>query len=60
MEGWVEYAPFNVQSKEELYYLRKLAQVMDVNRVPHLRSRAWISVSVAHHAEKLKKYAYSL
>lgn len=59
-EGRLEFAPFNVQSKEELYYLRKLAQVMDVNRVPHLRDRAWLSVSVAHQTEKLKKYAYSL
>jgi asparagine synthase (glutamine-hydrolysing) len=59
-EGRLEFASFNLQSKEELYYLRKLAQVMDVNRIPHLRDRAWISVSVAHHAEKLKKYAYSL
>lgn len=59
-EGRLEFAPFNVQSKEELYYLRKLAQVIDVNRVPHLRDRAWISVSVARHAEKLKRYAYSL
>jgi len=59
-EGRIEFGPFNVQSKEELYYLRKLAQVMDVTRVPHLRDRAWISVSVAQHSEKLKRYAYSL
>jgi len=60
LDGRIEYAPFNIQTKEELYYLRKLAQVMDVTRVPHLRGRAWISVSIAHHAERLKKYAYAL
>lgn len=60
-DGRQQFAAFNVQSKEELFYLRKLAQVIDVNRVPHLRDRAWISFSVARHREKLKAYAhYSL
>jgi asparagine synthase (glutamine-hydrolysing) len=60
-EGRVEYAAFNIQSKEELYYLRKLAAAMDVRRIPHLRDRAWISFSVAQHADQLKAYAhYSL
>ncbi len=60
-DGQKEFAAFNIQSKEELFYLRKLAAVIDVNRVPHLRDRAWISFSVAEHAEELKAYAhYSL
>lgn len=56
-DGRKEFAAFNLQSKEELYYLRKLAQVMDIGRVPHLRDRAWISFPVAQHREKLKAYA---
>jgi asparagine synthase (glutamine-hydrolysing) len=60
-EGRLEFAAFNLQSKEELYYLRKLSQAMDVHRIPHLRDRAWISFSVAQNMDKLKAYAhYSL
>jgi len=60
-EGRMEFASINLQSKEELFYLRKLAQVMDVSRVPHLRDRAWINFPMAQHREKLKAYAnYSL
>ncbi len=56
-----QFAAFNLQSKEELYYLRKLSEVMDVARLPHLRDRAWISFPMARHREKLKAYAnYSL
>jgi len=57
LEGRVEFAPFNIQSKEELFYIRKLMQVIDVNRVPHLRDRAWISFPVGQYREKLKAYA---
>jgi asparagine synthase (glutamine-hydrolysing) len=53
-----EFAGFKVQSKEELFYLRKLSQTMDVARVPHLRDRAWISVPVMQHLEKMKAHAY--
>ena len=58
-EGRLEFAEFRLQSKEELYYIRKLAQALDVRRVPHLRERAWISFSLAQHSEKLKAYAYA-
>lgn len=54
-----EFAAFSIQSKEELYYLRKLSQSLDIKRVPHLRDRAWIITSVAPHAEKLKRYAHA-
>lgn len=57
-EGRVEFADFNIQSKEELFYVRKLAQTMDIARVPHLRDRAWISFSVKQNLEKLKAYAH--
>lgn len=60
-DGRKEFEGFSIQSKEELFYLRKLAQAMDVFRVPHLRSRAWISFPVGLHLEKLKAHAhYSL
>ncbi len=58
-DGRKEFMAFNVQTKEELFYLRHLAQAMDVTRVPHLRDRAWISFSVAQHGEKLKRYAHA-
>ena len=58
-DGQREFAAFNIQTKEELFYLRKLAQTIDVNRVPHLRDRAWISFSVEQHREKLKAYAHA-
>ena len=57
LEGRVEFAPYNLQSKEELFYIRKLAQVMDVDRVPHLRDRAWISFPVGRYREKFKACA---
>jgi asparagine synthase (glutamine-hydrolysing) len=49
---------FNVQSKEELFYLLRLSQAIDISRVPHLRDRAWISVPVMQHLEKLKAHPY--
>ncbi|MGH6663650.1 MAG: asparagine synthetase B family protein [Pseudolabrys sp.] len=39
-EGQKRFEAFKIQSKEELYYVRKLAQVMDISRVPHLTDRA--------------------
>ncbi len=47
-----------MQSKEELFYIRKLADVMDIFRVPHLRDRAWISFPVLQNLEKLKAFAH--
>jgi asparagine synthase (glutamine-hydrolysing) len=38
-DGQKEFAGFEVASKEELFYLRALSRRMDVNRVPHLKSR---------------------
>ena len=57
-DGQREFEAFRVQSKEELYYLRKLSQFIDVNRVPYLKDRAWISFPVKEHLEKLKAYAH--
>jgi asparagine synthase (glutamine-hydrolysing) len=58
-DGQTQFGAFGLQSKEELYYLRKLAAAMDVNRVPHLTDRAWISFDVAQHREALKAYAHA-
>jgi asparagine synthase (glutamine-hydrolysing) len=38
-DGQARYAAFDLRSKEELLYLDKLAESMDVWRVPHLRAR---------------------
>ncbi|HET7803143.1 MAG TPA: asparagine synthetase B [Pseudolabrys sp.] len=58
LEGRVEFSDFNIQSKEELFYIRSLARTMDISRVPHLRDRAWISYSVGQNRQKLKAYAH--
>jgi len=58
-DGRREFAAFRLQSKEELYYLRKLAEAFDVARVPHLRDRAWVSFDVVQHQEALKAYAHA-
>lgn len=58
LEGRVEFADFNVQSKEELFYIRSLARAMDISRVPHLRDRAWISYAIGQNREQLKAYAH--
>jgi len=57
-DGQKEFEAFNVRSKEELFYLRKLSQAMDVVRVPHLRGRAWISFPVARYLDKLAAYTH--
>src|SRR5262249_6707863 len=58
LEGRVEFADFNIRSKEELFYIRSLAQAIDISRVPHLRDRAWISFSMKKNHENLKAYAH--
>lgn len=57
-DGQRQFDGFRVQSKEELYYLRKLAGFIDIARVPYLKDRAWISFPVKEHLEKLKAYAH--
>jgi asparagine synthase (glutamine-hydrolysing) len=57
-DGQKEFAAFSVRSKEELFYLRTLAQAMDVYRVPHLQTRAWISFSMDRYVDRLKAYAH--
>ncbi len=57
-DGRREFAPFGVSTKEELLYIRKLAQHMDILRVPHLRGRATIRFpNIPRIMDKLKAYA---
>jgi asparagine synthase (glutamine-hydrolysing) len=58
LEGRIEFEPFRIQTKEELFYIRTLAQSFDVNRVPHMRDRATISFPVGQYREKLKAYTH--
>ena len=43
-DGRKEFAAFELASKEEFFYLRALARHMDVNRIPHLKSRTRLYV----------------
>ena len=56
-DGQEEFSAFSIRSKEELFYLRKLSQVLDVHRVPHLQARAWISFSMERYLDRLTAYA---
>jgi asparagine synthase (glutamine-hydrolysing) len=58
LDGRKEFAAFGAQTREELFYIRKLAQSMDISRVPHLRVRASISFPVDKYRDKLEAYAY--
>ena len=58
-DGQRQFVAFHLQSKEELYYMRELAQSFDVMRVPHLRDRARISFDMARHGQKLKAHAHA-
>jgi asparagine synthase (glutamine-hydrolysing) len=58
-DGKKEFEAFGVQTREELFYIRKLAGAMNINRIPHLRSRASISFPVEKYREKLNSYAYA-
>jgi asparagine synthase (glutamine-hydrolysing) len=43
-DGQREFAAFDVATREELFYLRRLSQTMDVFRMPHLRHRVRVTV----------------
>ena len=53
-DGKREFEGFDIQTKEELYYLRKLADAMDVSRVPQLRARTRIQFPSYDMDERLK------
>ena len=52
-DGQKEFAEFEIATCEELFNLRALAKVMDVRRVPHLKSRLRIYVPAVHPAAGL-------
>jgi asparagine synthase (glutamine-hydrolysing) len=57
-EGRMEFDGFGIQTKEDLFYLRKLAETLPVKRVPHLRGRAFINFPIAKYMDKLKQYSH--
>jgi asparagine synthase (glutamine-hydrolysing) len=56
-EGKREFESFGINYKEELYCLRRLAQGMDVSRVPHLQGRATFSYLTAEHMKQFANQA---
>jgi asparagine synthase (glutamine-hydrolysing) len=46
-DGQLEFADFQIATKEELFYMRALAAELDVKRVPHLRGRLRLDLSCA-------------
>ncbi|MGD0142688.1 MAG: asparagine synthetase B [Rhizomicrobium sp.] len=57
-DGMREFSPFDIHTKEELYYLRHLSQTMDISRVPHLCGRTRVMLPTTEHpAERGKKAA---
>jgi asparagine synthase (glutamine-hydrolysing) len=58
-DGKREFAAFGIQTREELFYIRKLAKAMDISRVPHLRGRASIAFPVDKYRDQLSAYTYA-
>jgi asparagine synthase (glutamine-hydrolysing) len=54
-DGKREFQDFEIQTKEELYYLWKLTEKMDVRRVPHMRERTRISLPTALQSKPLSR-----
>lgn len=44
IEGQKEFSNFGIRSKEELFYIRKLAAKLDISRVPYLLDRLYLYV----------------
>jgi asparagine synthase (glutamine-hydrolysing) len=55
-DGKREFAAFGIATKEELFYIRKLADSMDISRVPSLRSRAVIQFPPISRMENVRQY----
>ena len=54
-EGRKRFADFALNDKEELLYLEKLAAVMDISRVPHLKGRLTLKMPRVRGVEALKE-----
>ena len=55
-QGRREFAAWAIASKEELYYIRKLAGTMDIARVPHLKGRLHLEAPALIDGERLREY----
>ena len=55
-DGQREYAAFDLRTKEEWLYLRRLAETLDVRRVPHLTDRARLSFPTLKRMERVAEY----
>lgn len=50
------YRDYHLESKEEYCYIDKLAQTMDISRVPHLKSRLELTVPIIDRPAALNEY----
>ena len=55
-DGQKRYPQFDLRTKEELFYLTKLAEVLDLARVPHLSARSRMRFPKVDGMERLRPY----
>ncbi len=55
-DGKKEFAPYDIQNKEELLYLRSLSRHMDINRVPSLKDRARMAFPTISRMDRLADF----
>jgi asparagine synthase (glutamine-hydrolysing) len=55
-DGLSRFRAYDLESKEELYYLQTLAGVMDIARVPHLQGRLRLQTPMIERWDSLKDY----
>jgi asparagine synthase (glutamine-hydrolysing) len=55
-DGRRRFKAYGLNSKEELFYIQKLASVMDIARVPHLAGRLTLDMPNIGAPERLKDY----
>ena len=53
-DGRRRYETYGLTSKEELLYLSALAETLDIDRVPHLRSRPYLRFPETAAAQKAR------
>jgi asparagine synthase (glutamine-hydrolysing) len=55
-DGQREHAAYDLRTKEELLYLRTLAQTMDIARVPHLRDRMRLAMPTLKRMDRVAEF----
>ena len=55
-DGQRRYSQFDLRTKEEMFYLTKLAEVLDLSRVPHLSTRSRMRFPTVKGMERLNPY----